>query len=283
MISVKEYWEGHNVTNHCGFKDDKASLQYFHWRNSQYFSYIELMPVSGQDNKVILDYGCGPGNDLVGFGVYSKPARIIAADISMTSLNEAKARVNLHHIPVEFFHIEEKSNIIPLDTSSVDYIHCSGVLHHLNEESLYNALEEFKRILKPGGTGRIMVYNYDSLWVHLYVAYQKMIVEGLYSNLAIREAFAKTTDGANCPISNVYTPLEFNNLVKAVGIDCQFLGAAISMHELSLHLKKFDAIMSQLLRKESRDFLLDLTLDEHGFPMFKGVYAGIDGCYLIKK
>ena len=25
------------------------------------------MPVSGADDKVVLDYGCGPGNDLVGY------------------------------------------------------------------------------------------------------------------------------------------------------------------------------------------------------------------------
>ena len=30
---------------------------------------------------------------------------------------------------------------------------------------------EFHRVLKPGGYGRLMVYNYNSIWLHLYVAY----------------------------------------------------------------------------------------------------------------
>ena len=31
------------------------------------------MPVNQADGLVVLDYGCGPGNDLVGFGHFSNP------------------------------------------------------------------------------------------------------------------------------------------------------------------------------------------------------------------
>src|SRR5579884_4212464 len=94
--SITKYWSGHNVTSHAKFTTAQESLDYFHWRNSQYFNYIQLMPVIHQDNKVILDFGCGPGNDLVGFGHYSTSKRLIGMDVSQSSLKEAKERLQLH-------------------------------------------------------------------------------------------------------------------------------------------------------------------------------------------
>jgi hypothetical protein len=75
-----EYWTSYNVTLHHQFESTEESLAYFHWRNDQYFKYIELMPVSGFDNQVVLDFGCGPGHDLVGFSIYSKPKQLIGID-----------------------------------------------------------------------------------------------------------------------------------------------------------------------------------------------------------
>ena len=90
-----EYWTQHNVTSHEQYESRQASLEYFHWRNDQYFNYIELMPVHEQDHKNVLDYGCGPGNDLVGFGEYSKPRRLVGVDVSSTSLDQA-TRLKAH-------------------------------------------------------------------------------------------------------------------------------------------------------------------------------------------
>src|SRR5438876_1052729 len=101
------YWSEVNVTDHQRFTTAAASLEYFHWRNSQYHPYLEMMPVAGQDGKVVLDYGCGPGNDLVGFATFSKPSRLIGMDISLRSVAEAKARVALHSDSAEVIPIAE--------------------------------------------------------------------------------------------------------------------------------------------------------------------------------
>lgn len=63
----------------------------------------------------MLDYGCGPGNDLVGFGVYSKPARLIGMDVSVSSLDEAKHRLALHGIEAELHKIDVGMARVPLD------------------------------------------------------------------------------------------------------------------------------------------------------------------------
>jgi hypothetical protein len=144
------------------------------------------------------------------------------------------------------------------------------------------ALSELRRVLKRGGTANIMVYNYESLWLHLYVAYQKCVVEKLYPGLDIRAAFAKTTDGEDCPISQVYRPSEFIELCRAAGFEAEWSGAAISMHEAGLFVRRYEAVMNPGLRVESRRFLLDLEVDRFGFPTYRDHYAGVDGCYRLR-
>lgn len=278
---TQTYWTEHNVTLHHSFNSPEASLEYFSWRNDQYFNYIELMPVSGQDGKVVLDYGCGPGHDLVGFGTFSRPSRLIGADISTSSLGEAKARLAIHGIDADFIQIDPSNTSLPLESNSVDHIHSSGVLHHTPDP--VRILRELHRILKPGGTMNVMVYNYDSLWVHLYVAYQRNLVQGLYPDEDIRIQFTHSTDGENCPISNCYRPQEWTDLCAEAGFEAAFTGAAISMWEMSLFPKRFDAVMDRRLRSESRRFLLSLELDSKGYPMWNGHYAGVDACFQLRK
>lgn len=274
--AVREYWTRRNVTQHKRFASAEESLAYFAWRGDQYFGYLERMPVTGQDGKVVLDYGCGPGHDLVGFGVYSRPQKLIACDVSSSSLDEARERVALHGIACDF-HLLPESGGIPLADASVDYVHCSGVLHHTVDPLAI--LREFRRVLRPGGSARIMVYNYQSLWMHYYVAFQKMVHEQKYRGLGIRDAFARTTDGESCPIALVYRPEEFVTLAGEAGLTARFTGAAVSAFEASLAAQRFGAIMDLRLREESRRFLAAITLDARGLPMIDGTYAGVDACF----
>ena len=279
---TQSYWSAHNVTLHHAFDSADGSLDYFHWRNDQYFNYIELMPVSGRNGEAVLDYGCGPGHDLVGFGVYSRPKRLIGMDISPTSLGEAQARLGLHGIQAELLRLEPTTNRLQLDCESIDYVHSSGVLHHTPDPVAI--LREFHRILVPGGRARIMVYNRESLWLHLYVAYQKQVLEGAYAGLSLLDAFSKTTDGEDCPISRAYAPTEFVGLCRQAGFIADYLGAAISMHEAGLFQRlRYDAVQSRALPSESRRFLLELKLGSHGFPMYRETYAGVDACYRLTK
>ena len=68
-----EYWTRHNVTVHHPFTSVEDSLNQLEFRNQQYPGYIDLLPVSGKDGMAVLDYGCGPGHDLVGFRALLAP------------------------------------------------------------------------------------------------------------------------------------------------------------------------------------------------------------------
>lgn len=277
----KGYWTEHNVTLHHEFSTKEESLEYFHWRNDQYFNYIELMPVSGFDGKSVLDYGCGPGHDLIGFGTFSACKRLVGVDVSSSSVAESWSRLALHGIKAETVVLESDVITLPFEDATFDHIHSSGVLHHTPDPLAI--LKELRRVLKPGGSMNVMVYNYDSLWVHLYVAYQRSIIEGLYQRESLRDQFRRSTDGENCPISNCYRPAEWIALCAEAGFDARFSGAAVSVFELSILGKRFAAIMNRSLPSESRGFLKSLIFDEHAAPKYQGHYAGIDACYQLKR
>lgn len=278
--AVAAYWTRHNVTGHRVFRTIDESLDYFHWRSGQYFDYLDLMPVSGADGKVVLDFGCGPGNDLVGFGVYSKPRLLIGADVSRSSLEQARSRLALHNILADLVHLGSPSLVLPLESGSVDYIHTSGVLHHVPD--IKQTFAELRRVLRPSGTMRVMVYNYSSVWLHLYVAYVRQIAEQVDSGLDVRQAFARSTDGPDCPIAEAYTPQEFCQLAESCGFTATYLGAAISAWELKLLPRRFEAIMTEKLGREHRDFLAALTFDRRGVPFHGDSCAGIDACFLLR-
>lgn len=278
--SSQAYWTDHNVTLHRIFNSVDESLDYLDWRNLQHPYYIELMPVSGSDGKVVVDYGCGPGHDLVGFATQSTPARLIAIDVSKTSLTEAEHRLRLHGKPIEIVEISEHDERLPLPDASVDLVHCSGVLHHTADPE--RLLREFRRILKHDGYAQIMVYNYDSLWVHLFVAYERMLVEGLSAGMTLRQAFTSSTDGPDCPISVCYTPEEFLAMAARAGLHGKLRGVAISAWEMKLLPRRWDALLDRRLPSESRRFLYELTLDERGIACYRGRVAGIDSCFELK-
>lgn len=276
----EEFWSTFNVTSHRRFRDREDSLGYFWWRSEQYFDYLEHMPVKGQDGKVVLDYGCGPGHDLVGFVEYSRPSRLIGMDVSAASLREAEDRLALHGAKPEIVRISESTARLPLPDASIDYVHCSGVLHHVPD--VLAVLREFRRVLRPNGQGRIMVYNYESVWLHLYAAHMLRFTRAEGLRQTVREAFRRSTDSEDCPISEAWTPSQVSDMSAQAGFVCRHLGNAVSLHELIILPKRFEAILNAELEQEHRRFLLGLTFDRRGLPYSGDKAAGIDACYLLE-
>lgn len=279
-LSVDEYWTNHHVSfPDSALKSADASLRHFVWRNRCYPGYLDLMPVGKANGLSVLDYGCGPANDLVGFGVFSKPKQLIGIDVSAAALDLARRRLALHDIEAILHHVSDTSASIPLPDQSVDVIHCSGVLHHTSNPK--QLMLEFRRILKSSGFMQIMVYHRNSIWMHLYVSYLKMLFDPDYMNLSKREAFARSTDGFDCPIADSYSPSDMSDLASSVGLRCEFSGASMSLTELDLMSNLYRAIRDPRLDPESAEFLSVLTFNERNWPLWNGVPAGINACFRL--
>lgn len=109
-------------------------------------SHFSSSPNWINDERVILDFGCGWGRIARFFLLYFKPENILGIDIDEELLNICRNTFN----GSKFY----KCQAFPpttLENESVDFIVGYSVFSHLSERASHQWLEEFKRILKTGG------------------------------------------------------------------------------------------------------------------------------------
>ena len=284
MTHVDAYWRKHTIWA-APFFSPKQSLDYIRTMDRAYPLYFEYCGLyDDHKGEVILDYGCGPGNDVVGWVVFSKASKIVAMDISRKALEIARQRVALHDVDaerLEFVQISDEGHQIPLPDGSVDYINCLGVLHHTSQPDAI--MKEFFRVLAPGGRATIMVYHRDSIYVNLRIAYELQIVEGQYRGLSAMEAFSALADGG-APIARLHGAEEFAAYCRSFGFETTYMGAAFSQTELDSWKRcGRQAMEDTRLGPAHRSFLAELVEDARGFPMRDGMPAGLDAVFRLVK
>jgi ubiquinone/menaquinone biosynthesis C-methylase UbiE len=282
---VDDYWTGHLV-NSAPFLTAAQSSRYLDWRFREYPLFREFSGLYGRhEGEAVLDYGCGPGNDLTGFATRSQARRIVGADVSPSALRLAQHRLSLHGVGperVELVRLTDDHTELPFADGEFDFVSSQGVIHHTTDPEAI--LRELHRVLKPGGEGSIMVYNRDSVWMHLHVAWELLIRDGKWPGATAAEVFHKSTDGEDCPIANCYSGPEFVALLESAGFEARYLGGYLSQWELRAMQESWAyAIADERLAEEHRTFLRELRYDYNHRPMVGDLHAGIGGTYRIRK
>ncbi len=283
--AVDSYWTGHTV-NSAPFVTARQSERYLEWRFGEYPLFRELSGLHGDHaGEAVLDYGCGPGNDVVGFALRSGARRIVGADVSDTALALARHRLSLHGIGddrAELVRLSDTDTELHFADGEFDFVSSQGVLHHTSDPAAI--LRELHRVLRPGGTGSIMVYNRDSVWFHLHVAWELLVRDGRWPGDTADEAFHRSTDGEGCPIANCYTGPEFTAMLEGAGFEARYVGGYLSQWELRAMQESWGhAIADDRLADEHRSFLRALRYDYNHRPMAGDLHAGIGGTYRIRR
>lgn len=276
----QSFWNENTVSSpKDGFKSIEESMEHLKWRNNQYINSEKNMYFKNTQEKIVLDYGCGPGNGLINIINTSNPKKIYAVDVSEKSIYLAKKRAKLHNLNVSFIKINENEKINSIDDNSIDVIKSDGVLHHI--ENIDFVLREFKRILKKNGVINLMIYNRDSLWFHLHVNYELMIKKKIFSNSSDEEVFKISTDGFQCPVSNCFSPSKFIEICKKNKFRTKLKNVSISLFELSKVNLINDAINSEKIKLSSKDFLKQIYFKKR-IPYFRKNIAGINAYYELR-
>lgn len=110
----------------------------------------QLMPTAFS-GVTVLDYGCGPGHDTIQFA--ENRNFVFYTDVSPLAIRYTLERIKAHNLQRQTAYIK------PFQFVDVDYIHCAGVLHHIEEP--LPVLQHFRRLLHVSGAARVMIYDGD--------------------------------------------------------------------------------------------------------------------------
>ena len=118
------------------------------------------------DGKKTLEIGVGLGADHQKLA--ENGAVLTGIDLTPRAINHTKRRFELMGLNSEL-QIADAENL-PFEDNSFDAVYSWGVLHHSPDTQ--KAVHEVYRVLKPGGTAKIMVYNkYSLIGYMLWVRY----------------------------------------------------------------------------------------------------------------
>jgi SAM-dependent methyltransferase len=195
------------------------------------YAYHLLGDVGG---KVVLDYGCGAGENSV--LIASHGGKPLGIDISPDLLDIAARRMDLHMYRDHDFKVGSAHDL-PVQDASVDVVFGIAILHHLD---LALASKEVFRVLKPGGRAIFLepVRNSKLIWfIRRLIPYQQADVSPFERPLTANEL----TEFAG-PFSSSRTrcfSLPFVNLIEILRLPERLLHSAIRLDGKILKLFSF--------------------------------------------
>lgn len=114
-------------------------------------SYFDLLDQVFANAATILDLGCGTGRDTLHLLARGKNA--IGLDASPAMISEAGALLRRQgYDPTRRLFLGSLPSLEPIADASFDAVLCSGVLMHLPEESIFDAVYGLRRVLRADGT-----------------------------------------------------------------------------------------------------------------------------------
>lgn len=169
--------------------------------------------------QYIVEYGCGAGSDTISWLRRNNNVLfcdIVPENIETTKENVLKACFDLGQGPGFGFAMPdllEQSNKIAATTDMWDVVSSHGVVHHIVDP--HPVMDEFHRILKPGGYIYLMLYT-EVAWTYFTATIDQLVQS---RGLTKEEAFGWCMDNHGTPYARMYTEADGWDLFNAHGFE----------------------------------------------------------------
>lgn len=168
--------------------------------------------------KRVVDIGCGIGIWVHHFG--ERQAQITACDLSDSAVALTRRRIAMFQLPAKV--AQANAERLPFANGSFDHVNCQGVIHHTPNTQA--CIEEFYRVLQPGGTLSFSVYY--KVWAlrsrllfkivgraaKILIHFRGRGRESMFS-VETPADLVRYYDGAENPIGKAYTWKELRSMI----------------------------------------------------------------------
>lgn len=203
---VRGYWDRES----CGEvyavgEDAQARLSAQHARRYELEPYIrEFARFEQGAGKDVLEIGVGMGADHLEWAK-SGPRSLTGVDLTPRAIEHTQRRFELFGYRSRL-QTGDAENLCFAD-DSFDLVYSWGVLHHSPETP--RAIEEVRRVLRPGGVARIMIYHYYSM-----VGYMLWMRYGLLRGRPLRSLADIYASHLESPGTKCYTVAQAQEMCR---------------------------------------------------------------------
>ena len=161
LQKVKNHWEVETVGTRYSTSTESAAF-YAEVRAARY----ELEPFiqtfaqfESAKTLDVLEIGVGAGSDFSNW--VAAGAAATGIDLTTAAVDHTRAHLESRGLGGKTFELRQaNAEMLPFENESFDLVYSWGVLHHTPQTT--TALAEVRRVLRPGGRMKIMVYNKKS-------------------------------------------------------------------------------------------------------------------------
>jgi ubiquinone/menaquinone biosynthesis C-methylase UbiE len=159
--NVRNFWE-HHVNNEYYTRHSRGGTRYFEEITRRRYQYHYHLPelfdtLDPSEGNRLLELGCGIGIDATSLA--EKGFRVTGVDLTQAALNTAIRREWSKSRGVQYCMADGEA--LPFPSNHFDCVYSFGVLHHTPD--MRRAIEEIRRVLRPGGICVAMFYAKYSL------------------------------------------------------------------------------------------------------------------------
>ena len=180
----------------------------------RYSEYAPWMPATMGFDKFpgvrLLEIGCGMGSDLLQFA--RGGSECTGLDITPRSVEITRHRFRLYGLSGNFMLSDGEH--LPFANESFDVVYSNGVLHHTPDTT--GAIREVHRVLRKGGTAKVMLYHRNSLnyWIEIVLRRGVLGAEFLRGRSAedIMSRVVEHSEHNARPLVKVYSRREMHEL-----------------------------------------------------------------------
>lgn len=231
---VRAFWEDHPCARDTAHASEAldyfVGIERYRYTNAPFI--LEAGEFDRFAGKRVLEIGCGLGTDGVQFA--RAGADYVGVDLTQAGVELARQNFAARNLHGEFLVADAEQ--LPFASNSFDHVYSFGVIHHTPNPN--RIAGEIRRVLSPGGTVTVMLYNRTSINYYVEIMFLRRLgrtllrpvwAPGLLAR-ALRlpaeklenhrtkllanphptneEWVSMNTDGPECPLARVYSAAE---------------------------------------------------------------------------